>query len=600
MNRKKKWILGAVFLFVVAVGIFIAVKIKSDNSDSGGGNGKKCKKAFDTCETGTCCGNLTCTQTGQHKVCLNTSSSPKMSAFHLKTDSGKYLVWDMTNSKFDLQESADWKKNWWSWDGDIIRFMEADSGKVKSLCMSSNVASQQAVLFDNKCSNQSGKLLITNQDGVGGIFTSDYRYSAFLKIKDGLVVFQWLKSVDVPSGSGTVFKIENPDNSKCIKVGEKCGGKGQPYCCPPFKNCQDGKCVSCLGHPPKCKPGEKPICGSNSNWSCVSQCDLTKKDKVAKTCKGNEVISCIQDKNGNYNWQCVSHCADQDFPSGCPQSVCVQDGDKWVYKCLNTCDDKSVNSKPPSKEIMSQLKGYKAVKDTDCVGDAVNKKCYVKGNDYKVLYYDCDHDNWSVEQTCGISNKPTCDGGEEPVCISMDPAFCDKKGKEWVCPSKSDNWCAFASYHDLQQRKAVYENDKGHTIPIYFDGDKPAYPTISYNNCSIAGGNTTFYKGKNLNPKGFVEDDGKGNYTFYPSDKSFKYQGKNMDYSDKYVYYKPSETSKNQTSPFCMMKKPCENDGTFTIQKGYSLVDHPNFSTKDPRTGNKNAPPTSLEAINIG
>ena len=552
---------------------------------------KICRKMFQQCDVNnSCCTGLSCTTAGSSKLCLEPTISSSVGSFQIQLQN-KYLIYDISQSTFKVITDVNPDQYWWSWDESVIRHMNVIDSNVHSVVLDGNYLADSKVSMSENSSTNNGKVILTSTDNKGGIFSSDYRYSMVLDQGNNPM---WVKSLNVTDKDHVIFDLTTPTHKTCKSIGQTCSVDGD--CCPPLSNCIDGKCSSCSGNPPTCAENENAICGKDGKWSCVSKCgNLTLK------CDSNEDPIC-QETNGEWKWECQSKCNGLPRPQNCAQSVCTLEDGKYKYDCVENCGG-TTKVRPPTSSELQPVSGYTKINNDQCAGNQPNKQCYKKGNDYKVLYYNCHSKTWQVDKVCGVSNKPSCGAGVDPQCIEKKPEYCNgESGQMWVCPPEPKTWCGYGSFDKLAQVSRVSIDGENKQTTIYTsEAGTPIYPTISFQKCSEAGQNTIKLDDgdKSGNIAGYLDVSSGGQATLYPSTSQVVIDGVSYQYNPKYDYYIPSESSVDPR--LCIMdKNRCENGGEFNINTENQVSGHSNISKKDPRGVNSNFVPTFEEMRTIG
>lgn len=631
--KLKRWEIVLIGAFVVAIVGFLFYKlvykkfIAPDNGGGSNGGSKDCKALMECSSSSDCCDTMTCKPSGSKKLCMYANTSPELPAFQLLFDN-KCLILDSNQLK--LVDTCNWEAGWWSWDGSTIRYLYIDhAGAIQTACMSGDIVVHGSVqvVDSTKCSAQANKLVLTFEEGVGSIFDKNFQYCVLMSpVGDSnLLEPVWAKCVDVPDGTGTVFKIDTQVSGKCRSPGQTC--KSSLDCCPPFSNCQDDTCVVCKGAPvgedgQPCPYGTQAVCQSNGQWQCVSKCDPTKKGDVK--CDDSSAPACEQ-VGDSWEWKCVSNCGGE-LPLGCPQSTCQKGSDgKWDWVCDATCKAGTVHPAEPT-DLVNQLTsaGFKQVDRKLCLpsDDHVpNATCFQKDKDFRLLMFDCESGTagqWTINSACD-ANAEKCGDGSDPLCLEK-TQFCDNNppGYISVCANPPySNWCEFTAAEankgtTLARVNAVLDGDETKSVQIYEGDGVPIYPAISYDNCSQTGKNTIKLDPSiSVNPAGFVRSTGSGTslkYTMYPANASgktaqggdFVYWDPAKDSSHHYAYYTPEDTSPGNYQPYCMMDNPCTTkDPAAYLQARKPVGNYSMISSEDGRASGSNAPPTTEEIRKI-
>lgn len=541
-------ILGIVVLFIV-IGVIVYLVRKSSIDDGGGGKtpGKKSKNYG-----------------GVYK---------NVDRFQLVLD-GKYL--SSENGNLTLSGNPSWD-TYWSWDGTYLKLNMNGKNVWIDVPNNGNPVKTVNQQVDNV------KLVIGDSSSVG-ITSNSLTYN--LKVNGN--GFKWVTGTETQ-----LFKLTLPSKDR-QNIGDTCTEK---QTCVEGSSCVDGTCLTCdASGKPTCKPFEYARCDNEKkSWACVSRCE-----GEPKKCEDGATVECKL-VNNEWKWSCETNCTG-DRPATCPKSVCEKNtSGAYEYKCV--IEDCGTTVPPPAVPP-----GYTLVKFNECVGGSDKANCYKSGSEYVLQSYNCDTKTWDLKKTCGVSDKPSCSGSEEPSCTVLSPEFCGtKSGSKWVCPGSPSDWCELGSVNRLVPHNNVCIDgkvgDTCNTTVYSTTAGVPVYPTISYNNCSQPNKNTLNIPANvvSVNPKGYLEDDGDGRLTLYPSDgKEVTINGVTSYYSDKYLYYKPKGVQAGISPQICLMsnKETCKN-GTFGINTANRVENNARIST-DPRDSGNEGPPSITEMGKVG
>lgn len=546
-----------------------------------------CAQESESCKRNEdCCENTSC----KSGVCRKDAITEPINSFHMKLNGNNIGLNTITNTISVLSDSSstDWNTVW-DWDGNYLLYREIKQWENKTHYVKKPELNKPLQLSKKKTT----EVIINRNGGSVGIFSSDWSMCTQLNNNNELV---WKKCVD---GNSIMFDID-VNSVVCKNAGQTCLNSTE--CCQPG-SCVDGVCITCVGEPKACQPSEKAVCDSTSaSWKCVSQCD----DKDRGKCDESESSpSCSYDETTKtWKWTCVSECNHLDRPN-CAKSSCVKKGDSFVYQCDTTCDNNILHSTPPTTP-----EDCTVVDKNKCISDDSDHICYEchttdeSGKpvvQYKSQSFNCATSAWDdAEQACSTDDKPQCNSNEEPVCITMNPAFCGgKTGKKWVCPSDTSDWCGVASLNDLVQLNVCKDspNDTCNTVVYTTRDGVPIFPTVSYENCSLTSANTKHLGNATQNPAGYLDRTG-SKPVLYSSDKNTMINGKKFYYSDKYAYYTPKNVSENLDPPMCLMKL-CDS-GVLSIKPELQISGHANFSNDDPRVAGNNGPPVKSDLSKVG